>query len=434
MIVTEDDRFSGSYKLIFRTFINFQILVLVLLISYSASAKFQCEHLLNPVRQDIIKPLLSATQNLNLPSGLNRQESKFKANVHEELFNSLSFFRPSLENLSGGVDLFKIFEDMDELSNRQIKDSLNEWASEFLPGYEILFLDDIKSFKFRNSYPNKSVKIFDEETGTLDDKFLIELYANKKIPILNTTDLISKLLVLAIPKLREQFEKLVDLYQRGQALGDLNEDDLMYTIQRNKRPYANNDRLSYISSIIELLTSRLVFLSPYAEERQLVLFGANNLLSASLDLNSVNLSKSLDLSLKDKKRALDYFIQKALENSKSVLGLFNFLVKNNLLPKPAKDHMAFPAVAHQSIFDQVVHFDFVRLEARIVSDRQNDNEEQAWIRYSNFVYHDRSNPVAQVARYQFRFAWIEHYIKIVEGDIVSAENRSNKEQPGPLFR
>lgn len=412
-----------------------QILIILLAsIKPHAFAQNQCETYLSNKKYDIVRPLISAIQKLDLPLGLNRHESKFKPNEQEEILKSLSFFRPSLENLPGGKDLFRVFENIGNGSPDQIKEVINEWAKKYLPGYEIIFLDDVKLFKFTNFYPNKNIPIFDPETGTLHDKFLFELYANKQIPVLNVTDLVSTLLVLSAPKLRENFEKLVDLYQRSQALGDLNEDDLMFGYPKISRPYRNLNRLSYISTVMDLLISRLVFLSPYNGLRQMVLFGSQNLLATSSNLKSVDLAKALDLSLTPNKNAMDYFEEQSKLNNRSVMGLFNFLVRSKILPRPANVHMSYPTIAQQSIAEQSRHFNLVRIESRLVSDRLQDSTEQAWLRFSNFVYNDQANPITQTSRYPFRFEWIEHYIKIVESDVVSTENRSKKEQPGPLFK
>ncbi len=410
-----------------------KIILIFFIFSPSVYAEGICSNFLTPFRYDIVKPILNANQNLKLPSGFGRQDTKFKSNITEGILKSLSFFRPSLEKLNGGLELFKIFETSDQITEKELKANLNVWTSKYIPGYEVLFLDDIKRFKFMNSYPSKSIPIYDPETGTLDDKFLFELYAIKKIPILKVTDLVSQILVLSAPQLRDQFEILVNLYQRGQDLGDQTTEDQSYDRTRVIRPHANKNRLQYISTITELLISRLVFLSPYNKSRQLVLFGSFNLLESSEVLNSMDIRKLLDLSLSAFPSALNYFEEQAKNSNRSVFSFFNFLVKANLVSKPAKDHMTQSRSAHFSLSGLMDHFNILSIESKSRSIRANDSSETAWIRFSDLIFYDRLNPIAQISKYGFRFDWIEHYVKIVESDIISSE-LSAKKQPGPLFQ
>lgn len=391
----------------------------------------QCTNFL--LNKNLTKSIEFIFKNLNLP---HPNASQTKDSSGTSLGNSLQLFKNSLSKLNGGQKLIEIFELGEVLSAQDFKFKIRVWAKEFLPGYEILYLQDVENFNFENYYKNTKIPFYDKKSGILDDKFLFELYSKKRIPILNQTDLISQILVLAQPKLRAKFEKLVRLYQRAQALGDLTTEDQMHGGISINPAFANKNRLSYISTLAQLLTGRLVFLSPDDNQRRLVLWGNDNLMNP-IDFTKQKMTKLksyIDLSLIGHPNALSYFNQQSEKKNKSALGLFLFLTKHKILPKPAHAHVEFPMFAQEALHWALSHIDLIQIESGFEATRNNLDPHQAWVHFSNMLYYDDTNPISQILRYRFRFEWINHYINIVEEDISATEPEAHKTDPGPLFR
>lgn len=397
----------------------------------SAVASSICNSYLSD--QDIVKPLSSVISKLKLPiqSPHNQQ-----ARIHPTMavLESLKFFRPNLELMSGGAELFKIFELADLISEDQFKAKLTNWTKKHLPEYNLIYLDEVKAYKFINISEDVRRHIFNFNTGVLDDKFLYELYADKKIPMLNANDLISKLLVLAQPGLRTEFERLINLYQRAQNLGDKPAQNQIFNRSLKEHPNADLNRLEYISTLIRFLTDQIVYLSPDKNKKhKLVLFGSENLnLFAQNQLISKpqDLTPAIDLSLINNPRALKYFEEQSALGHPSVNQFFSFLIEKKILKGPTSSHVQLSRLALETFNQSLRGINTILIRSNFESERLNDQGLQSWMRLSSFLYNETDLPIQQILKYGFRFELIKKYINIVEYDISNDENKS----PGPLFQ
>ncbi len=385
--------------------------------------------------QDIVRPLATVISKLKLPT---QKSPKSRSGVDPTaaLLKSLNFFRSNLELLQGGPELFRIFESGDKLNEDQFKSRLAEWAKSNLQGYKLIYLDEVTAYKFSNRYLNQNIPIYDFDQGLLDDKFLFELYADRKIPILNVDDLVSKILILAQPKLRSEFERLVRLYQKAQALGDQTLQDQLQVRTSRSQIYSDSNRLEYISIILGFLLDQIVFLSPDSGgKHKLVLFGSKNLnIFAQNQLTSIpqDLAPAIDLSLVRYAPALSYFEEQCDSNNLAVPDFFSFLVQIRILNRPGSNHLRLPVLAHNTMNQLLSGISLVMVRSNFESRRLNDQGLQAWLRLSSFLNGETELPIQQLLKYGFRFEMIKHYIQIVETDIAKDEGLS-RVGPGPLF-
>ena len=387
-------------------------------------------------------PLQQISEDLQLPlpqirsSGL-RISQTHEAQAVQNFIKTIDYFKSDLERMNGGKELFKIIQTSNGQFTEILKQDLSEWAKKFIPGYEFIDLEQVKTFNFLSTYPNPRYPTFDASTGVLDAKFLLELYAHKKIPLLRMTDLLSVSLLLAQPQLREQFELATQLYAKALNLGDLNHEDQLQGA-RTVRPFADLHRLEYLETILYFLLDRVVFKASDNNKYKLVLWGADNIrFFAHQQLGQglpQDIKPALDLSLFAHPKALKYFAEQSQLKTSSVLRFFNHLVAKNLLSRPAELHMSLPEAAHAQLNQQLTHFDLTLVRSNFEAQRRHDNFDQAWRRFSGFVHYENEHPASYFVHYPSRFELIKLYLQIAAEDIAQDEQRAETLPPGHLFR
>jgi hypothetical protein len=402
----------------------------------TVQAELSCSDFLTS--PSLVQPLKQISEDLTLPYPAQRNSSFRSSNMAATSFTAtVDYFKNDITRMQGGKELFKIIQNSNGQFNEILKKDLSEWAKKFLPDYEFIDLDQVKNYPFKSKYPSPRYPILDLSTGVLDSKFLFELYAAKKIPLLKMTDLLSITLMLAQPQLRLQFELAVQLYARALNLGDLNSEDQRQGA-RTIRPYADMNRLDYIVTIIHFLLDRIVFSLSDKNKHKLVLWGSDNLSFFSSQQMGQTLPQdikpALDLSLFNHPKAMTYFTTQSELKKPSVLKFFKHLITHKLLSRPAELHMSLPALAHTQLNQQLTHFDLTLVRSNFEAQRKNENFDQAWRRFSGFIHYENEHPASYFVHYPSRFELIKLYLQIAAEDIIQDEDQAEALQPGPLFR
>ena len=378
------------------------------------------------VDRSLAVPVSNIAKDLSLPYPIIKNTKVQTTQKPNHAFHrTLDFFKPDISKLRGATELFKILEKTSGQFSEVTRSEITSWAKSFLPGYQLLFIDQLREYKFANSYHSPSYPAYNSNTGILDDKFLFELYAQKKIPILRITDLLSVSLLLAQPELRKQFEIAMQLYERALALGDLTPEDQLQGA-KTASTYSDLNRLQYLSTVINFMIKHVVFINSDKKSDKLVLWGSQNLINFAANQvgheQPQDVKRAIDLSLHAHSQALKYFAEQSQKGSNSVKDFFDFLVQRKLLSPPASTHISLPEFAHASLNQQLNRFDINLVQSNFEAIRLNESFQSAWLRFSRVLRQD-NQPATQLLHYRFRFELIKLYLAIAEDDIASDELR-----------
>ncbi len=404
-------------------FVNLVILVLVFA-SKSAVAEMTCSNYL--AASNLKEPLMHISKTLKLPFPKLADANNSSKNTSIDAFiKAVEFFKHGIESMKGAPELFNILQRSQGQFPEMLKHDLAIWAKTFLPGYEFIYADQVKAFPYKNTKAGSVQLFFDERTGVLDDSYLFELYAHKKIPLLNIDDLISVSLLMAQPNLRQHFELAIQLYQRAVILGDLSSAAQLFTNSTNQ-PFADKNRLEYLATLIHFLLDQIAFISTSKGEVKLILWGAKNLKCFAETQIGQDLPKdfkaSLDLSLYNHPIALSYFVdQSGSQNAASVLDFFNLLVLNGLLPVPPQSHLVAPREAHGYIHHRLHHFEIMLISSNFEATQAKQNFSQAWDRLARAINLQKTDPLNFWLEYSSRLLVIKYYLQIANEDITSDE-------------
>lgn len=331
--------------------------------------------------------------------------------------------------LSGGPELIEIFVHFSNASQDELTMQLTEWSSKFIPNYKLLFSEDAENFKFENGYANQNISKFDRSKDQFDDKFLMELLRKRRIPILSSSDLLSQLIIFALPEKRKFIERIALAFYEGQNLGDTTVTDRHLGVENKNFYFRDDNRLAYIAKVYDILVGQFQFLSPHPAGRQLVAMGATNLGFLSTAMKSLDASKIFDISLSARSPELNYFSQQSRDQNPKVNTFYQLLSENGLAPHLPDQYIDRPEEAHSILKAAIVdHFGYIAAVARM--DIYSGSSEDIWLRLSDQLYRNSNSPAYLLARSRFRSLLVSIYLDIVEYNISWDKEMSRREVSG----